>query len=85
MESEEKSTKIQVLSEDDCRIVGKAPNKNKVILNMERVEDKSQGNVFVRLKDEYKNEFSVQKKLLASKKIIGLTLNELKKLSVEEL
>ena len=85
MEWEDKSTKIKVLDGDDCEITGKALNKNKVILHMKRLVDDSEGNVFVRLKEKYHDQFPVSKKLLASKKVIGMSLNQFKKFSVEEL
>jgi len=85
MEMEDKAKSIKVLDSNDCVIVGKALNKNKVILNMKRESDDSEGNVFVYLKDEYGDRFLTSKKLLASKKVIGLTLNEFKKFDIEEL
>ena len=85
MESEEKSKKIVTLSNDDCVIVGKVLNKNKIIMHMKRESDGSEGNVFVRLKDDAKEHFQTSKQLLASRKVLGLTLNQLKKLDVEEL
>lgn len=85
MESDEKSSSIQVLSEDDCIITSKSLNKNKIILHMVREADNSEGNVFVRLKEAYAKDFPTSRKLLASKKILGLTLREFKKLNIEEL
>lgn len=85
MESDEKSSSIQVLSEDDCIITSKSLNKNKIILHMVREADNSEGNVFVRLKEAYAKDFPTSRKLLGSKKIIGLTLREFKKLNIEEL
>ena len=52
---------------------------------MKREVDGSEGNVFVYLKDEFKDKFSVSKQLFASRKVIGLTLGQFKKFSVEEL
>ena len=52
---------------------------------MQRESDGSEGNVFVRLKDEHEKEFPTSKKLLASKKIVGLSLNEFKNFEIEEL
>jgi hypothetical protein len=52
---------------------------------MKRAEDNSEGNVFVRLKEEFENNFAASKKLFASKKIIGMSLNELKEFNVEDL
>lgn len=85
MEWEDKSTSIKVLDGDDCEITGKALNKNKVILHMKRLSDGSEGNVFVRLKEEFHDQFPISKKLLASKKVIGMSLNQFKNFKVEEL
>jgi hypothetical protein len=85
MEWEDKATSIKVLDGDDCVIVGKVLNKKKTILQMKRASDDSEGKVFVRLKDEFEDQFAVSKKLLASKKVIGMSLNEFKNLDVEEL
>lgn len=85
MESEEKSTSIKVLDGSDCVITGKMLNKNKVILHMQREVDGSEGNVFVRLKESHKDQFLTSKKLLASKSVVGLTLNEFKKFDIEQL
>ena len=85
MEMDDKSKKIKVLDEDDCVITGKALNKNKIILHMKREHDGSEGNVFVYLKDEHHDKFSVSKQLFASKKVVGLTLNQFKKFDIEQL
>ena len=85
MEWEDKDKGIKVLDGDDCKITGKVLNKHKIIFHMKRESDGSEGNVFVRLKDEHHDQFPVSKKLLASKKVIGMTLNQLKNLDVEEL
>ncbi len=85
MEMDDKSKKIKVLSDDDCQIVSKALNKNKIILNLKRTSDGSEGNVFVYLKDEFKSEFPTSKKLFASRKVIGLTLREFKEFDIEGL
>ena len=85
MEMDDKSKHIKVLTGDDCQIVGKSLNKNKIILNMRRTEDGSEGNVFVYLKDEFKDQFATSKKLFASRKVIGLTLNQFKEFSIEGL
>lgn len=85
MEMEDKSKKIKILDDDDCVIISKGLNKNKIILHMKRKVDDSEGNVFVYLKDEFHDQFPVSKKLFASKKVIGLTLGEFKKFDVEEL
>ena len=85
MEVEEKSKKIKVLDAENCVIVGKALNKNKIILNMKREEDGSIGNVFVKVTDGNKEYFQTSKKLLASKNVLGLTLNEFKNFDVEKL
>jgi hypothetical protein len=52
---------------------------------MKRAEDESTGNVFVRLMDDKKSEFQTSKQLLASKKVVGLTLNQFKNFKIEEL
>ena len=85
MEMEDKAKSIKVLDDNDCTIMSKALNKNKIILHMKREVDGSEGNVFVYLKDEFKDKFSVSKQLFASRKVIGLTLGQFKKFSVEEL
>ena len=85
MEMEDKDKRIKTLDGDDCIITGKALNKNKIILHMERAGDDSQGNVFVKLKEEFEKDFATSKKLLACKKVVGMTLNEFKEMSVEEL
>ncbi len=85
MESEEKSNKIKVLSGDDCEITGKVLNRHKIILHVKRLIDGSEGNVFVRLKDAFEGEFDTSKKLLASKKVIGISLNEFKDFAIENL
>lgn len=84
-ENEDKAKSIKVLDGDDCLITGKVLNKKKIIFHVKRVVDDSEGNVFVRLKDEFQNQFVVSKKLLASKKVIGMSLNQLRNLDVEEL
>lgn len=85
MEMEDKEKSIKTLGGDDCVIVGKGLNKNKIILQMKREVDGSEGNVFVYLKEQYASDFATSKKLFASKNIVGLTLNEFKKLEVEAL
>ncbi|MEK7618557.1 MAG: hypothetical protein AAB410_05435 [Patescibacteria group bacterium] len=85
LEDEEKAKDIAILTGDDCKIVSKLLNKKKIILHMQRQPDGSEGNVFVRLKDEHEKEFATSKKLLASKKVIGLSLNEFKNLEIESL
>ena len=85
MEWEDKAKSIKVLDGDDCEITGKALNKNKIILHMKRTVDDSEGNVFVKLKEEFHDQFQTSKKLLASKQVVGLTLNQFKKFNVEEL
>jgi hypothetical protein len=85
MESDEKSSKIKVLNGDDCQIVSKALNKNKIILHLKRKTDDSEGNVFVRLNEAHLKDFATSKKLLASKNVVGLTLNEFKEFEVEKL
>ncbi|MDE2312534.1 MAG: hypothetical protein KGJ93_05655 [Patescibacteria group bacterium] len=85
MEWEDKNKAIKPLDGDDCVITGKQLNKSKIILHMKRVSDDSEGNVFVRLKDDQKSQFAISKKFLASKKVLGLTLNQFKNLDIEEL
>ncbi len=85
MEMEDKAKSIKVLDDDDCVIMSKALNKNKIILHMKRTIDGSEGNVFVYLKDEFHDQFPVSKKLFASKKVIGLTLGQFKKFEIEDL
>lgn len=85
MESEDKAKSIAVLDGDNCQITGKVLNKHKIIFHMKRAADGSEGNVFVRLKDEFYDQFPASKKLLASKKVAGLTLNQFKNFDVENL
>ncbi len=85
MEDEDKAKSIAVLDDANCEITGKVLNKHKIILHMKRLTDNSEGNVFVRLKDEFHDQFPISKKLLATKKIIGMTLGAFKNLDVEEL
>ncbi len=85
MEWEDKAKSIKILDGDDCLITGKVLNKKKIIFHVKRTVDDSEGNVFVRLKDEFQDQFAVSKKLLASKKVIGMSLNQLKNFSLEEL
>jgi hypothetical protein len=85
MEMEDKSKSIKVLDGDDCQIMSKALNKNKIILHMKRAGDGSEGNVFVYLKEQFHDQFPVSKKLFASKKVVGMTLNQFKEFAIEEL
>jgi hypothetical protein len=85
MEWESKAKSIAVLDGDNAEITGKVLNKNKIILHMKRTTDGSEGNVFVKLKDDNREHFPISKKLLASKKVIGMTLNKFKEMDVEEL
>jgi hypothetical protein len=85
MEMEDKDKKIKPLDGDDCKITGKALNKNKIILSMKRDADGSEGKVFVRLNEENLKDFPTSKKLLASKAVVGLTLNQFKGFDVEKL
>ncbi len=85
MEWEDKAKSIKILDDDDCRIVSKALNKDKIILHMERKVDGSEGNVFVRLNEKFEDRMDVFKKLFASKKVIGISLNEFKQLDVEKI
>ena len=85
MEWEDKAKSIKVLDDDNCEITGKVLNKNKIILHMKRLEDGSEGNVFVKLKDDSKDQFATSKKLLASKNVLGLTLKKFKNFEIENL
>jgi hypothetical protein len=85
MEWEDKAKSIKPLTADDCEVIGKQLNKNKIILWMKRASDDSEGKVFVRLKDQVSKNFSVSRKLLGSKTIIGLTLNQFMNFKIEEL
>ncbi len=85
MEWEDKASAIKVLTADDCTIVSKILNKNKIILHLKRKSDGSEGNVFVKLKEEFSKEFATSKKLLASKNILGFTLNQFKEMEIESL
>ena len=85
MEMEDKDKKIKVLDDNNCVVVDKALNKNKIILHMKREADGSTGNVFVYLKDEFHSEFQTSKKLLASKAVEGLTLKQFKEFEIEKL
>ena len=85
LESEEKATSIKTLDKDDCLITGKMLNRKKIILHMKRVSDGSEGNVFVALKPEFQDQYAVSRKLLGSKGIIGMSLNQFINLSVDEL
>ena len=85
MEMEDKSKSIKVLDDDDCVIMSKGLNKNKIILRMKRTVDGSEGNVFVYLKDEFHDQFPISKKLFASKSVIGLTLGQFKEFDVDKL
>lgn len=84
-ESEDKDKSIKPLDGDDCVIVGKVVNKNKIILQMKRESDNSTGNIFVRLKDAQSSNFPISKALLASKKVMGLTPNQLRNFKIENL
>lgn len=84
-ESEEKAKSIQTLSGDDCHIMGKMLNRKKIILHMKREGDGSEGNVFVSLKPEFADQYAVSRKLLGSKKVVGMSINQFKSLDVEEL
>ena len=72
-----------LLDQDNCQITGKRMNNKSIILHIKRKEDGKEANVFVRLIDPINRESF--KKLLASNKIIGMSLNELKEMKVEEL
>ena len=85
MEWEDKAKTIKTLSLDDCEITGKVLNRKKIILHMKRVGDDSEGNVFVSLKPEFADQYAVSRKLLGSKKVIGMSINQFKNLDVEEL
>ncbi len=85
MEMEDKDKSIAKLSGDNCEITGKILNKQKIILHMKRGSDSSEGNVFVRLIGGNREHFPISKRLLASRSIIGLTLNQFRSLDVEGL
>ncbi len=85
MEWEDKAKTIKTLSLDDCEITGKVLNRKKIILHMKRTSDQSEGNVFVSLKPEFVDQYAVSRKLLGSKKIVGMSINQFKNLDVEEL
>lgn len=85
LESEEKATNIKTLDKDDCLITGKMLNRKKIILHMKRTKDDSVGNVFVGLRPEFADQYAVSRKLLGSKKVIGMSLNEFINLDIEEL
>ncbi len=85
MEMDDKAKSIKALDEKDCVITGKALNKNKIILRLKREADGSEGNVFVFLSDDDRKNFPISKKLFASKKVIGLTLEQFKNFDIEEL
>jgi hypothetical protein len=85
MEWEGKAKSIKILDGDDCEITGKVLNRQKIILHMKRLSDGSEGNVFVKLKDKFEDQFEVSKKLLASKKVIGISLNQFKNFAIEKL
>ncbi len=85
MEWEDKDKKIAILNGDNCEITGKILNKQKIILHLKRTDDSSEGNVFVKLIGGNREHFPISKRLLASRNIIGLTLNQFKNLDVEGL
>jgi len=71
---------------DNCQITEKRMNNKSIILHIKRATDGKEANVFVRLKDEFKDSNKLDfKKLFASNKIIGLSLNQLNNTKVEEL
>ena len=84
MEWEDKPKSIAVLDGNNCKIMSKAMNNKNIIFHMQREGDGSEGNVFVKLKENGKD-FLVLKKLFASKKVIGISLNEFKKFEIAEL
>lgn len=85
LEWEDKDTSIKTLDWDDCKIVSKTLNRQKVILHMQRSSDGSEGNVFVKLREKHEDKFDVSKKLLASKSVIGLSLNQFSNLDIDKL
>ncbi len=85
MEWEDKAKSIKVLDDNDAQIMSKALNKKKIILHMKRLADGSEGNVFVKLKEEFQDQFPISKKLFVSKKVTGLTLAQFKNLNIEAL
>jgi hypothetical protein len=76
---------VGVLDMDNCEITGKVMNKSKIILHLERLSDGRKANVFLRLKDDFLDRRDDFKKFLASKKIIGMSLNQLNNLEIAEL
>jgi hypothetical protein len=85
MEWEDKSAAIKTLTRDDCEITGKTLNRNKIILHLKRKSDGSEGNVFVKLREESPAQFPISRKLLGSKKVMGLSLSQFEQFEVEEL
>jgi len=70
---------------DNCQIIGKQMNNKSVILKIKRAGDGKEAAVFVKLNDEHLANKEDFKKLFASKKIIGMSLNQLKDSKVEDL
>jgi len=85
MEWEDKDKSIKALDDNDALIMSKALNKKKIILYMKRLVDGSEGNLFVKLKDEFQDQFTVSKKLFVSNKVNGLTLGQFKDFNLESL
>lgn len=85
LEWEDKSKDIPTLSSKDCVITGKVLNKHKIILHVRRESDGSEGNVFVKLKEEFAADFPISRKLLGSKQVVGLSLHEFKTFAIEAL
>ena len=71
---------------DNCKIVSKMMNNKSVILHVKRLSDGKEANVFVKLKDDLEGDHKLDfKALFASKKIVGMSLNELKDIKIEDL
>ena len=85
MEPEDKVATQADLKVDDCVIVSKGLNKNKVILHLQRKGDGIEGNVFVKLKEKYEKDFITSRKLLGSKAVNGLTLDEFRAFDIDKL
>ena len=75
----------ELLDLDNCKITEKRMNNKSIILHLKRTQGSGEANVFLRLKDEFKDNRDDFKKLLASHKVVGLSLNELKGMKVEDL
>jgi DNA-directed RNA polymerase subunit RPC12/RpoP len=70
------------LDQNNCVVFNKSRNEDAVILHLKRESDEEEGNIYLRVKDEFK---SIKNPLLnwlfISKDIIGLTINQLESLN----